>query len=281
MLKQSIAYLDGVAFPINPEKIFLHTPTRSERFRLTELGDVDILFGMGLMKIELAGILPSESFTQTPQPFSSPENWIELWRQIIEEKRPVRFIYIGQNWEINMLCSIQSPVFQEFGGCFDVEYRMELFEWKPIQMSLDEQSKTLDLGGKKRDTSANQPKPSIEYTIKQNDTLAHIAKCVLGDESRWREIYALNKDRISDPNLIYVGQTIRLPEDASGEVTKRSSSSSSTKKKSTSNSKPTYNGNTSASNQNNSSDTKKPSPTHNTPLNTAQDIFDYYKNQYS
>ena len=38
-----------------------------------------------------------------------------------------------------------------------------------------------------------------------------IAKRELGDGDRWREIYDLNRDKISNPNLIYPGQVLRLP----------------------------------------------------------------------
>ena len=56
------------------------------------------------------------------------------------------------------------------------------------------------------------PRPSDRnYTVRQGDTLSGIAGSVLGDASRWREIYDLNKDRISDPNLIFPGEVLRLP----------------------------------------------------------------------
>lgn len=54
------------------------------------------------------------------------------------------------------------------------------------------------------------------YTIKKNDTLSGIAKSELGSAARWQEIYNLNKDVISNPNLIYPGQKIKLPYYAKG-----------------------------------------------------------------
>ncbi len=49
------------------------------------------------------------------------------------------------------------------------------------------------------------------YVVKSGDSLSKIAKEMLGDAARWPEIFELNKDKISDPNLIYVGQELRLP----------------------------------------------------------------------
>lgn len=49
------------------------------------------------------------------------------------------------------------------------------------------------------------------YTVKKGDCLWNIAKKELGDGIRWKEIYELNKDQISDPGLIYAGQEFVLP----------------------------------------------------------------------
>ncbi len=50
------------------------------------------------------------------------------------------------------------------------------------------------------------------YTVEKGDSLSKIAKRVYGKASLWREIYEANKDNIKDPDLIYPGQVIRLPE---------------------------------------------------------------------
>jgi nucleoid-associated protein YgaU len=49
------------------------------------------------------------------------------------------------------------------------------------------------------------------YVVKPGDSLSKIAKEILGDAARWPEIFELNKDQIKDPNLIHVGQELRLP----------------------------------------------------------------------
>ena len=49
------------------------------------------------------------------------------------------------------------------------------------------------------------------YTVKAGDSLWRIAERELGDGSLWAKIFEANKDSIKDPNLIYVGQVLRLP----------------------------------------------------------------------
>ena len=57
---------------------------------------------------------------------------------------------------------------------------------------------------------AEERKPKV-YVVKSGDSLSKIAKEVLGDAGRWPEIFELNKDQIKDPNLIHVGQELKMP----------------------------------------------------------------------
>ncbi len=47
------------------------------------------------------------------------------------------------------------------------------------------------------------------YTVRPGDTLGAIASAH-GTAGGWQALYAKNRDRISNPNLIFVGQTLRL-----------------------------------------------------------------------
>lgn len=47
--------------------------------------------------------------------------------------------------------------------------------------------------------------------VKRGDSLAKIARDRLGDVERWREIFAMNSDKLIDENRIYCGMTLRVP----------------------------------------------------------------------
>ena len=49
------------------------------------------------------------------------------------------------------------------------------------------------------------------YTVVAGDTLSKIAKHEYGDASKWHRIYEANKDTIKNPDLIYPGQTFKIP----------------------------------------------------------------------
>ena len=50
----------------------------------------------------------------------------------------------------------------------------------------------------------------ITYEVRAGDSLSAIAQKFYGDASRWKEIWEANKDSLPDPNLITVGQELRI-----------------------------------------------------------------------
>lgn len=53
------------------------------------------------------------------------------------------------------------------------------------------------------------------YTVVKGDCLEKIAVRQLGSRALWRIIFQMNPDTLSDPNLIYSGQILKLPSDPS------------------------------------------------------------------
>lgn len=49
------------------------------------------------------------------------------------------------------------------------------------------------------------------HTVEKGDTLWAIAKKTLGDGSRYNEIFEANRPMLSDPDKIYPGQNLRIP----------------------------------------------------------------------
>jgi len=50
------------------------------------------------------------------------------------------------------------------------------------------------------------------YVVKSGDTLSGISKEVYGDPMRYPEIFEANKPMLSDPDLIFPGQVLRIPQ---------------------------------------------------------------------
>ncbi len=56
-----------------------------------------------------------------------------------------------------------------------------------------------------------EPEPRF-HTVEKGDSLSKIAKSVYGDAQQWRALFEANREVIEDPDLIYPGQKIRIPE---------------------------------------------------------------------
>jgi nucleoid-associated protein YgaU len=65
------------------------------------------------------------------------------------------------------------------------------------------------------DSSLPQPEPASvskhTYTVKPGDSLSKIAKQFYGDSNDYMRIFEANKDRLSDPNKIQIGQELFIP----------------------------------------------------------------------
>jgi len=52
---------------------------------------------------------------------------------------------------------------------------------------------------------------SQPYTVQAGDTLSKIAQRHYGEASQWKRIFEANRDTISDPDKIQVGQRLTIP----------------------------------------------------------------------
>jgi nucleoid-associated protein YgaU len=55
------------------------------------------------------------------------------------------------------------------------------------------------------------PIPDKTYTVQAGDTLGKLAKEFLGNAGAYMKIFDANKDQLKDPNMIKVGQVLRIP----------------------------------------------------------------------
>jgi nucleoid-associated protein YgaU len=55
-------------------------------------------------------------------------------------------------------------------------------------------------------------KAPVFYTIEKGDSLSKIAKAKYGDAMKWKALFEANEEVIENPDLIYPGQRIRIPE---------------------------------------------------------------------
>jgi nucleoid-associated protein YgaU len=62
-------------------------------------------------------------------------------------------------------------------------------------------------------TDAEQDRPfERTYVVQEGDSFYEIARRLLGDGTRWPEVYEMNKDEVGlDPSNLRVGQVLKVP----------------------------------------------------------------------
>jgi len=72
--------------------------------------------------------------------------------------------------------------------------------------------KNADFSDVEGGSSSTAPPTGRTYTVVKGDSLSKIAKQFYGNANQWKRIYEANKDVIKNPDLIYPGQTFKIPE---------------------------------------------------------------------
>ena len=85
-------------------------------------------------------------------------------------------------------------------------------------MGNSEPAKKADFSDVQSGSSSTAPAPagsataSRSYTVVSGDSLSKIAKHQYGDAAKWHDIYEANRDKIKNPDLIYPGQVLNIPD---------------------------------------------------------------------
>ena len=73
--------------------------------------------------------------------------------------------------------------------------------------AVDKTAETIKMENQKEQKTENEK----SYTVKAGDTLSKIAKNQYGNANDWDKIYQANKDILTSPHKIQIGQVIKIP----------------------------------------------------------------------
>lgn len=94
-----------------------------------------------------------------------------------------------------------------------LEGNMGIFDWKKEEAKPD--FSNVQHGGSSTAPATEPelaPTSAGTYVVVKGDSLSKIAQRQYGKASSWPRIYEANRGIIKDPNLIYPGQELRIPE---------------------------------------------------------------------
>lgn len=206
-----VATKTKLVFAVNPESVKQTAAAKLQKYEIMDIGDTAQPHGVDLIKWSWQGTilgaarkaLPmvKSTFYRTPR---ETEKFFEKWRK---EGTILSLMITDTN--VNKDCVLESFDWTMSGGWGDAEYSITLVEYKTISI------KTVQLATTAATTTTTRTTaPSVEgrtHTVVRGDTLWGLAKTYLGNGARYPEIYNLNRDKISNPNLIHIGWALKIP----------------------------------------------------------------------
>ena len=77
--------------------------------------------------------------------------------------------------------------------------------------AVDKTAEAIKTAEEKKNVEKKEKQNTESYTVKAGDTLSKIAKNQYGDANEWDKIYQANKDILTSPHKIQIGQVIKIP----------------------------------------------------------------------
>lgn len=214
-------YMGSVLLPITPEKFTLKVKNANKTMTLINEGEINFLKNAGLTELEFDVLIPAVqySFAKYDDGFKSPAYFTNHFEGLKTSKKPFQFIISRKMpdgkllFDTNMTVSMESyTVKEQVNQGFDLVVSIKLKQYKAFGTKiLTVSNNKASVENKREQSNSPAPKQPITYTVKKNDTLWNIAKKYYGDGSKYTKIYEANKDKITNPNLIYVNQVFVIP----------------------------------------------------------------------
>ena len=208
----------GIRIPWLPSEIEIDFgEMRVMEYDILDQGPVEIPNGSNLGTIAFSSIFPGEAHQNLPflrGSYKNPQNYEKIINNWKQTGAKLKVIITGTS--INHSVFAQKFISKHSGGFGDIDYSLTLKTRREIKITSVKAS------------TKNKPKSESTasaqaYTIKSGDTLWALAGKFLGKNTRWREIYNLNKTIIEQTatnrgfkssdggHWIFPGTVIKIP----------------------------------------------------------------------
>jgi len=156
------------------------------------------------------------------EPAWTPKQYVEWLTALRKSGEPARLVIESdyENYDTNCLVLINFADWEVRNGEEkDIHYSLVMYEFEPHEISVAQPPTVINnqqvIEPQPPPRSSEKPPPEAVYTVVSGDSLWKIAQKLVGDGSRWRELYnAAGNDAIigSSPNRIFPGQRLNIPE---------------------------------------------------------------------
>jgi LysM repeat protein len=214
---------EGFQLPINPGSIDIGEGGKSSTYDIEKLGEVNVIKSPKLTTYAFDGLLPSREYPYLAAPLFPPVtvngkkqnyyvHYITKW---MASKRPIRFVLVGENYEINTAATIESFSWQDVAGSGgDITFSLTLKKYvfyAAQKVDVGQTAAGAVKVTKKTAARANDKQTPKTYKLAAGDTLWKVAQKQLGNGDRWKEIQALNAISSAELKSLQIGRVLKLP----------------------------------------------------------------------
>lgn len=173
---------EQMILPVSPDSYEISYSQNNSTENVNSFGEVKLLGKRGLLSTKIESFFPHMAYDFcVSQPTMEPFEYISKLRKWKDKNQLLHF-KVGE--DVNFLCSIESLTWGENDGTGDVNYTIELKEYRRV--------------------GSNRVKPSDKsssskgktYTVKHGDTVGKIAKKYYGSSKYGSTVYKANKSTI-------------------------------------------------------------------------------------
>lgn len=195
--------------PVTPPSFEIQESRNMETVNIYSLGDVALLGTNTYSTIKMEFLLPAQKYPfvlidQIVDPYA----YVSTFRRFKDDGTVMRLIISGTT--VNIPVRVQEMTYKEQDGTNDLYMTLTLCEYKELAAVKVESTKA-GAGNTAREVET-QPGTPDTYKIVSGDTLWSICRRFYNDSGLASKLAAYNG--IKNPNLIYAGSTLRLPDKA-------------------------------------------------------------------
>ncbi|MBQ7385044.1 MAG: LysM peptidoglycan-binding domain-containing protein [Ruminococcus sp.] len=226
-------YLFGQLMPETPSKLTVKIKGKNKTLELLNEGEINFLRTPGLTEITLPLTFPMLTGSRRP------EYYLNLLEKTKTGRSTTQFIMTRTTpngrllFDTNIKVSVEDYTITESAtNGLDVSVEVNLKQYRDYgtktikveteakkttaavtqQTQTQKQTTTTKTATVTKERATTTAPKATTYTVKKGDTLWGVAKKFLGNGAKYNLIFNANKDKIKNPNLIYVGQTFTIPQ---------------------------------------------------------------------
>ena len=210
---------DGIVLPVNPEELEISRSSDNENIDIVGAGKRTRKDSMSLWTTTIESFFPGKNsyWYKGKKPNEYINFIMNIWKADYKNNNVPKIVTTGLPRNLNTFFVIEEFNYDSKAGEEeDIYYTLSLKEYKPYGVKEIEikNKKTKTKGKKNSRAKANSKKKKSKiYVVQKGDCLWNIAKACTGKGTDWKQLYKLNKKVIgSNPNLIYPGQKLTLPD---------------------------------------------------------------------